>query len=825
MQRQRTASARRVTPRRALLVRVAVVIASAGLAAANAQPLRPTEPSPSIVVVARYTDDASIQRVAARFGHLIVDREQGFIVVETDAFGRAQLEKAGFTTRIDIEASKAINVRRPLGKSLDPKIGGLTCYRTVEETEASMLALAQAHPDLVELRSIGESWRLTQGLSGFPIRVVRVTNRTVPGPKPKLFVMASVHAREYAPAEVLTRFVERLVGGYGSDADATWMLDHFELHALLQANPDGRKLAEAQWSSTAAGQRKNANASVCAATRLGVDLNRNYPFGWNSAAGGSSGDPCSDTFRGAFGNSEPETSAVVAYLRGEFPAARGPAITDAAPDTTPGMFIDLHSFSRLVLWPWGNIATPAPNGAALQTLGRRLAWFNGYTPQQSPGLYLTDGTTVDFAYGDRGIAAFTFELGTAFFESCGSFENIIVPDNLKALTFALRTARRPYLEPAGPESFDVAISPDLVTIGEPATLTATVDDARFSTISAPPNPVIQPQHAIVGADAYVGAPPWEAGVVALPLAATDGAFNQPREAVTAAIPTAGLAPGRHLVFVRGRDANAVTTLANGPTAAAFMRVIAAAERAWLRGRVSDPAGAPVAATLSIDGLVAKSSAASGDYLRPLAAGSFALEVRADGFEPATISPLVLTAGATLTRDVTLFRYCPRLDEQGEIGAPTTFLAQSPWTRAGVSGASGGAWIAATGSGYPANQNATLTSSELDLSADAVVLLSFDQRCATQARFDFGIVEVRSTPSAEWTEVMRCEGDPDWRRITLPLPQLTGAAAAQVRFRFTSNATTSAAGYALDNIALEASGPACRASQASGVVFADSFEQP
>ena len=777
------------------------------------------------MVRAEYDRAEQLQAVAATYGHVVVDPEARVLMVETDAFGRRRLERLGLRVAVAAEATAAVNQPQPIGE-LAKAIGGLTCYRTVEETFSTMDALHAARPGLVEIIDIGPSWRLSQGLSGYQLRVIRVTNEAIPGPKPKLFVMSSVHAREYTPAETMTRFVEGLVNGYGRDPDATWMLDHHEVHALLQANPDGRKLAEAQWNSTAAGQRKNANAGFCAATRIGVDLNRNFPFAWNSTGGsGSSGDACADTFRGPAAGSEPETNAITTYVRSIFPDARGPNPLDAAPDDTPGIFIDMHSHSRLVLWPWGATNTIAPNGAPMQTLGRRLAWFNGYTPQQSPGLYLTDGTTIDFAYGELGVASMVYELGVAFFESCGTFQSTVLPDNLRSLTYALRVAREPYRLPAGPETREVAISPDLVVRGESATLSARVDDTRFSTVSAPPNPVIQPQHAIVAAEAFVGTPPWRAGAVALPLAAADGAFDSTSEQVGAALATTTLPAGRHLVYVRGRDANSDSTRAAGPVAAGFLRVVEAADLALLSGRVTAAAtGEPVAATLRIDDLVAATNPATGAYTRRLAPGSFALDVEAPGFEPARIAPLAVAPGAVLTRDIELFRWCRRLVDDAEPTSPLVFNADSPWQRrigSGVGG--GGGWIAGSGTTYPANANASLTSAALDLSADSTVILRFDQRCATQARFDFGIVEVRTGPSAPWTEVHRCEGDVNWRRIELPLPQLAGAAAAQLRFRFTSDASTSGQGFAIDEVVLDASGAACHATQDPGRVFADSFE--
>ena len=56
--------------------------------------------------------------------------------------------------------------------------------------------------------------------------------------------MSAIHAREYATAELITRFAEYLVENYGTDPDITWLLDYNEIHLLLQANPDGRKHAE-----------------------------------------------------------------------------------------------------------------------------------------------------------------------------------------------------------------------------------------------------------------------------------------------------------------------------------------------------------------------------------------------------------------------------------------------------------------------------------------------------------------------------------------------------------------------------------------------------
>ena len=305
--------------------------------------------------------------------------------------------------------------------------------------------------------------------------VLVLTNPAVPGPKPKLFITASIHGREYAPAELVTRFGEYLVDNYGVDADATTLLDYHEIHLMLQANPDGRKEAEAGtlW-------RKNTNQNYCGVTSgsRGADLNRNFAFQWGQW-NGSSGAQCAETYRGPSPASEPETQAIQNYMAAIFPDQRDDVLTSAAPAEATGVYIDVHSFASLVLWPWGFNDTVAPNGPALQTMGRKMAYFNDYTPQQSVALYPTDGSTEDFAYGELGLASFTFELGTAFFQDCTTFESTVYPANLNVLVYAAKAARTPYQTPAGPDALDLTLSPARVDNRKPG---GAVGDHRRHTL-------------------------------------------------------------------------------------------------------------------------------------------------------------------------------------------------------------------------------------------------------------------------------------------------------------------------------------------------------
>ncbi|MBB5016808.1 hypothetical protein HNQ59_000070 [Chitinivorax tropicus] len=503
--------------------------------------------------------------------------DKGYLILELDSSDMDKLARFGFrlehATDFIAKRNQMIDqlyqiqtdrlahdpMAAPVGMTAIP---GFSCYETVEETFAAAQAYATNQPNLASWIKVGDSWEKTQGLGGHDIRVLKLTNKAITGAKPKLFVNAAIHAREYTTAPLTLAFAKWLMDGYGVNADATWILDHHEVHLMLHTNPDGRKKAESGLS-----WRKNTNQAYCgaASNNRGADLNRNFSFSWNITGGsGSSGNPCDITYRGPAAASEPEIKAIERYVRSLWPDRRGPSPSDPAPADTSGIHLDIHSYSQLVLWPWGYTNTPAPNGNALQTLGRKFAFFNGYTPQQSIGLYPTDGTSDGVSYGELGVAAYTFELGTAFFQSCSAYNSTIKPQNLNALIYAAKVVRTPYITPGGPDVTSVGLAGTAgttgVTAGTPVQLTAVVTDTRFNNSNG-----VEATQNISSAEYYIDVPPWKVGV-AKSMTATDGVFDEKTEDVRATINTTGLSVGKHLVYVRSRD----TTGTWGPVSARFL---------------------------------------------------------------------------------------------------------------------------------------------------------------------------------------------------------------------------------------------------------------
>ena len=536
----------------------------------------PGAPAGQFVVRIYYDHPEEIGRLAEFDVFEYNNVKEQYVLAAVDAQGYDRLQALGF--RVQIDPQETANFTRPSLALPDQADGipGYTCYRTVEETYATAAAIVTAHPGLAAWIDAGDSWEKTAVTSpdtpGYDMMVLKLTNSAISGPKPKLFITSSIHAREYAPAELMTRFAEHLVNNYGIDADVTWLLDWHEIHLMLQANPDGRKKAE-----TGLSWRKNTNQAYCGATSnsRGADLNRNFAFYWGtcpvwlfqrrpvqpdlprSQRGVRAGDPgCSDLHE----TPSSPTSA---------PSRSTPLRQTTRPASTSISTVSASWCSG----PGGSRRRPRPTAPPCRRWGASSLSSTTTRRSSRSASMPTDGTTHDFAYGDLGVAAYTFEIGTKFFESCTDFESTIIPDNMPALLYAAKVVRTPYQTPAGPEALNVTASPVNVTQGSPAALAASLDDTRFKGA--------EPAQNIAAAEYYVDVPPWDTahGPVAHPMAAADGSFDSTVENVTAAVDTGSLTVGRHIIFVRGQDAAGNW----GPFSAAFLNVTPCVRRPRRRG--------------------------------------------------------------------------------------------------------------------------------------------------------------------------------------------------------------------------------------------------
>jgi hypothetical protein len=556
--------------RKLLLCAVALNAALApmlfSLHASNAQPADP--PPGWYVWRVAVTSEDEVTRLTSGRWDVLEARGPDYLLVLGEQTVADQLRAEGFAVTMD--SALPAPVEAPL-----TYYGG---YRTVAEHFQHLTSIATAYPSLAKVVDYGDSWgKLNAGPVQNDLRALCLTLQRAGDcalnpntDKPRFLLMAAIHARELSTAEMAWRWIDYLVTNYGSNAEVKALLDYNELWVIPVVNPDGRVKVE-QGGNNPYTQRKNLNTSAGAcsepptgSSQFGVDLNRNANFQWGGA--GTSTFACDLVYRGVSAASEPEQSTLEALFRNLYRDQRGPALTDSAPITTTGAMLTLHTYSNLVLLPWSwtqcsfGVVCPAnlraPNDAALRSMAFRLSHFNGYnTGQGSEILYAASGTTDDQAYGDLGIAGFTFEIGPTS-GTCGGFippyacqDSTFWPLNRDAFVYAAKAARQPYALSLGPTPISPTVSPSGGLPGTVVTFTVTLRDDAYSNVGFG-RPAAQ---NIVAAELYVDVP-WWAGGTPLPMTAQDGAFDSPNEIVRATVNTTGWTPGNHTLFVRGQDA-------------------------------------------------------------------------------------------------------------------------------------------------------------------------------------------------------------------------------------------------------------------------------
>ncbi|KAL1595435.1 hypothetical protein SLS59_008368 [Nothophoma quercina] len=231
--------------------------------------------------------------------------------------------------------------------------------------------------------------------------------------KPVVLWHATVHAREWISTMVIEYLAYQLIDGYKSgNANVTSFLDHYDFYLVPFHNPDGfiyTQTTDRLW-------RKNRQPRpTINTTCIGTDGNRNWKFEWDAEPpeGGSTPDPCGQTYRGLAPGDTPENAALDA-LSARL-SKQGEGLRS---------FIDFHSYSQLVLTPWGFSCDPLP-----ETIDRMVYVANGTaraieaasernsTYQAGPGcqiLYFSTGNSRDHHHGVHGANhSWTLELSPA----------------------------------------------------------------------------------------------------------------------------------------------------------------------------------------------------------------------------------------------------------------------------------------------------------------------------------------------------------------------------------------------------------------------------
>ncbi len=260
-------------------------------------------------------------------------------------------------------------------------------YRTIAQLDAAIASLVEARPDLCTREALQNS------VEGRPIHALRL--RAGGGENRRgILIVGGMHARELMNPDAIIELAFDFVRAYTTETGlayggAEWsafdvriMMETLDIWMLPCANPDGRhhvmKPGGDWWWRK---NRRDNPDTLCD----GADPNRNCDFMWRVVGPNTSCDPCSASFVGRLGFSEPESNNI--HL-----------LCDRH---RIDVFVDVHSFSQFVLFPWGHAPTqttqPLPNFTSLHTgICRPLEppWHEEYMPPSDRLKYQTVATRV-----------------------------------------------------------------------------------------------------------------------------------------------------------------------------------------------------------------------------------------------------------------------------------------------------------------------------------------------------------------------------------------------------------------------------------------------
>ncbi len=362
----------------------------------------------------------------ARTGALIVEVGHDYVLVEAIPSELAELRAQQF------------DVQTPPQEFYAPQDfpGADSAYHNFDEMVAELQQAAADHPAIFSLFSLGDSQM------GREIWAGKISDNVgTDEDEPEILLTHHQHAREHLTVEMALYTLKLMTDEYDVDSTITNLVNTREIWIVFDMNPDGGEYDIATGSYRYWRKNRQSNGG---SNPLGTDLNRNWDYKWG-CCGGSSGDFGSETYRGASAFSAPETAAVSDFVNSR--------VIDSKQQIT--VAIDFHTYSELILWPYGYTLQDVPADMTQDdwdvhvAIGQAMAQTNGYTPEQASDLYITDGTIDDWLYGVHKIINYTFEM----YPSNSALGGFYPPDevipaetarNRQALLYLFEYANCPY---------------------------------------------------------------------------------------------------------------------------------------------------------------------------------------------------------------------------------------------------------------------------------------------------------------------------------------------------------------------------------------------
>jgi PKD repeat protein len=294
-------------------------------------------------------------------------------------------------------------------------LGTMGGYLKYSEMLAELDEMAATYPSLITVKAPISNFLTHENR---PLYYVRISdNPTVDEGEPKVLYTAIHHAREPMALMETIFYMWYLLENYGTSDEVTYLVNNLQLYFVPCINPDGYVYNETTNPNGGGMWRKNRRNNGGGV--YGVDLNRNYSYGWGTT--GTSTTTSNDTYCGPSVFSEPETQAMRWLVQNNH------FITA----------FNAHTYAEDILFPIGTTTAEfAPHHNWFQNESNHQVQYNGYTAMKSSALYPASGDSDDYMYKlDIGIGqkdtmfVHTPEVGTAFWQP----SNEIIPTSAEML--------------------------------------------------------------------------------------------------------------------------------------------------------------------------------------------------------------------------------------------------------------------------------------------------------------------------------------------------------------------------------------------------------
>ncbi|MBS1517023.1 MAG: immune inhibitor A [Bacteroidetes bacterium] len=291
--------------------------------------------------------------------------------------------------------------------------GSMGGFYTYNEVVQKLDSMRLVYPNLISVKqNIGTT---AENRTIWAVKISDNPDVNESSTEPSVYFDALHHAREPQAMACAIYFMYYLLENYGTNPEVTYLLNNREIFFVPVVNADGYVYNQTTNPNGGGSWRKNRrNNGSC----FGVDLNRNYPYGWGDNTGSSS-DPCSETYRGPVATSEPEAQAVINFVQ----------------QIRPKISFSMHSVAGRYLNPYG-YNDSAINYEIYSEFSSDFASSNNYTYGTVSEMlnYYSSGTTRDYMHS-VGTYAWTPEVGGTGFWNSQSQIIPVASENVYAMKY------------------------------------------------------------------------------------------------------------------------------------------------------------------------------------------------------------------------------------------------------------------------------------------------------------------------------------------------------------------------------------------------------